>query len=183
MQDEQEPKDQTAGWSFNTEGSEQLQESEAMPGKEVTWTASEYIAHHKGPGWYMGLALTTVAVTALTYLITQDMVTAVVIVIVAIIFGVFASRQPQVLTYKLQDNGIVIEDKFYPYGEFRSFAVQEEGAINSIFLMPLKRFHPGLSLYYPPEQEDEIINTLGSYLPHEDRQPDIVDRFMRNIRF
>ncbi len=49
--------------------------------------------------------------------------------------------------------------------------------------MPLKRFMPPITLYYPPDQEDAVINALAAYLPHEDRTHDPVDRLMRKIRF
>lgn len=172
-----------SNWSYqpSEEPASADRDMPAMP--EITWTASEYIAHDKGPEWFMGLAVVAGLGTVVAYIITRDFVTAGVILLVAIIFGVFAARQPRVLTYRIDHRGITIADKHYPYMSFRSFAVQDEGALNSIFLIPMKRFMPGLNIYFPPEHEMEIVNTLGNYLPHEERPPDAIDRLMRKVRF
>lgn len=178
----EEPSGQS-GWTFSSDEppTQETINNPATP--EVNWTASEYIAHDKGTGWFMGLAAAAGLATVLVYLMTQDIVTVVVVLVVAIVFGAFALRQPRVLSYKIDHLGITIAEKHYPYASFRSFAVQEEGAIDSILLIPLKRFMPGLSIYFPPEQEDQIVGTLGNYLPHEERPPDAIDRLMRRVRF
>lgn len=172
-----------SGWTFNSDERPEENSANNDVTPEVSWTASEYIAHDKGTGWFMGLAAATGLATVVVYLMTQDIVTVIVVLVVAIVFGAFALRQPRVLSYKIDHSGITIADKHYPYLSFRSFAVQEEGAVDSILLIPLKRFMPGISIYFPPEQEDQIVGTLGNYLPHEDRPPDAIDRLMRKVRF
>lgn len=179
--------------STYTEGTEQTfyhEEDEsnadapqAPQGKEVAWTASEFIAHHKTAGWYIALGLITAIVSVLMYLLVEDRLTVATIVVVALSFGFFASRPPRTLEYKITSHGITIGEKLYPYSILRTFSIQKEGAVKSILLIPLKRFMPAISMYYPPEQENEIINTLSSYLPHEERKPDLIDRLMHHVRF
>lgn len=155
----------------------------ADPYPSVSWSASEYIAHHKGPGWYVGLGAVTGLAAAVVFVLTKDWITLVSIVVAALLFGVFASRKPDVLNYSLDESGIMIERKHYPYEEFKSFSVHDEGGIRSLSLLPLKRFMPGLSLYYPPDMEQQVLGTISLYMPHEERQPDAVDRFMKRVRF
>ena len=149
----------------------------------VSWTASEFVDNEKNAGWFMGLAGLTALAVAAVYLITRDLITAVVIIIAAVLFGVTAKRKPRTLQYQIDQSGVNIGGKPYPYELFKSFAVLAEGAFNSIQLMPLKRFMPPISLYFPPESEEQIITTLGSYLPHEDRTHDPLERLMRRVRF
>lgn len=151
--------------------------------EEVNWTASEFIAHHKGALWYVFLAMATLLFAVLAYVISRDRLTVAAIIMVAVCFGFFASRPPRTLQYVINAHGITIGDKIYPYSILRAFSIQHEGALNSIVLMPLKRFMPVISVYYPPDQEEEIIKTLSSYLPLEQRNPDPIDRLMRHIRF
>jgi hypothetical protein len=83
----------------------------------------------------------------------------------------------------VDNSGIHIGAKFYPYVSFKSFSVAQEHAIGYISLMPLKRFMPPLVVHYAPEDEDRIANTLADYLPYEDHKTDMVDNFTRRIRF
>ncbi|MDZ7744454.1 MAG: hypothetical protein U5K77_01700 [Candidatus Saccharibacteria bacterium] len=149
----------------------------------IQWSASEYVAHDKGAGWYVALGVISLIVAGGLYALTGDLITPIVIIVVAITFGVFAMRKPQVLNYQIDDSGITISQNHYPYEMFRTFTVQDEGGIESIMLMPLKRFMPGITIYFPPEQGDQIVETLANFLPHEDRPPDTVDKLMRKVRF
>ena len=150
---------------------------------EVQWTASEYIAHQKNSNWFFMLGLGTILLTALVFFITKDRFTTGVIPVVAILFGVFAARQPQVLTYRVHSRGIDVAQRGFPYEDFRSFSIFEHHAVPSIFVWPTKRFSAGLTMYLPPDQADQIIDTLSLYLPHEEREPDPVDSLMRRLRF
>ena len=92
----------------------------------VSWTASEFIAHDKAPGWYGMLAATTAVISAVTYLLVRDPITVAMIIIGAVLFGVYAGRQPRQLPYRLTNHGLKIGQRFYPMENFRSFAVVPE---------------------------------------------------------
>jgi len=158
------------------------QEQEYDP-EEITWTASEFVAHDKSFGWYVTLALVAVVVAVGVYLLTRDYVSAGVVIFAAIIFGVYGSHKPRQLPYRLNHQGITIDKKHYNFAEYRSFSVIQEEAFASITLMPLKRFAPPLSVYFAPEDEENIINLLSVVLPYEERKRDAVDALMHRIRF
>jgi hypothetical protein len=149
----------------------------------VSWSASEFVDNEKTAGWFFSLAGLSVLVVAVIYFLTRDLVTVVVVALAAILFAVTAKRKPRILDYVLDDRGIRIGTKGFTYETFKSFSILEEGAFNSVQLMPLKRFMPPISLYFPPETEEKIITTLGNYLPHEERTHDAVERLMRRVRF
>lgn len=149
----------------------------------IAWTASEFIAHSKSAGWYGLLALGALAGAGAVYLLTSDVIAASVIVIVAILFGFAAARKPRELQYVVNSKGINIGGKPYPYSGFRSFAIVQEGGVDAIWFMPLKRFKPIVSIYFDPNDGDRIIDVLSQSLPVENREPDPVDRLMHRIRF
>ncbi|MBI1857061.1 hypothetical protein HY003_01445 [Candidatus Saccharibacteria bacterium] len=150
---------------------------------EISWSASEFIAHEKNNRWYVSLFGGTTVVALVVFLFTRDKISTGMVVLVAIIFGIFGARKPRTLSYAISSQGVGIGQKFYPYESFKSFSIVAEGAISSIVFMPIKRFVPGASIYYPPEQEDQIVDILSTYLPHEERQLDVIDNLMRKVRF
>lgn len=177
------PEQESAGWQYNQDEGSQQDQYSPISIKPVKWSASEFIEHEKNSTWFMGLAGLTIASVVIIFLITEDLVTSAVIIIAAALFGVTAKRKPRTLQYQIDNVGVIIDGKPFPYDVFKSFSVLAEGAFNSIQLMPLKRFMPPISLYFPPENEEQIITTLGSYLPHEDRTHDPIERLMRRVRF
>lgn len=152
-------------------------------GQGITWTASEFIAHHKSAGWYVGLMVGTVALAAVIFLLTKDKVSTGVAIIAGLMLGIYAAHQPRQLEYRVDGHGVSIGQSQHPYDEFRSFSVVPEGAFSSIVFMPLKRFALPTTLYYAPADEDRIVSILADQLPLENHQPDAVDRLMRRIRF
>lgn len=150
----------------------------------VEWTASEYIASPKTTGWFMLLGISSVILAIAVYFLTSgDIVSSSVIVIIAVILGIFSARQPKVLNYAIDSSGFHIGDKFYPYGTFKSFSVVEEGnGLGYISLLPLRRFMPPLVIHYDPNDEEAIANTLLEYLPFEDHKPDMVDSLLKRFR-
>ena len=165
---------------------EKQEENEQIPAAQpgaVTWTASEFIAHDKSPAWYFGLAVGAAVAAALIYLLTKDVVSVVVIIVAALVFGSYGARQPRQLQYQIDQRDVTIGDKRYGFDEFKSFSVVPEGAFSSIAFMPLKRFSPIITIYFAPEDEKKILDVLSGTLPYEEPRRDVVDSLMRRIRF
>jgi hypothetical protein len=179
---------QQPGWAFREEG----QTSDRHPHEEtvtaqhqasVSWTASEFVAHQKDASWYAMLFAAVLILCGLVYVFTKDLISVVTIFVVGVLFATLANKKPRELPYTIDNQGIIIGSKLYPYAIFKSFAVHQEGIIGCINLLPLKRLMPELSVYYPPESEAEILGILADYLPHEQRKEQSVDRLMKRIRF
>lgn len=179
------PQEPPSQWQFSDDGQTEQTQSSGASGAHatVTWTASEYVAHEKTISWYLALSAATILFAALIYFLTKELLSPVVILVMGLAFGAFAARQPEELTYVLDGSALHVGQKSFPYAQFKSFTIIEEGAIHSIVLMPMQRFMPPLSVYFDPADEDKIADALSSYLPYEDRKQDYIDRLMRKVRF
>lgn len=149
----------------------------------VSWSASEFIAHHKTAGWYGLLVLATAFIAGIVFLFTRDKISTSVIIFVGVIFGVSAGRKPRTLGYRVDGASLTIGQKVYSYDKFRSFAVVQEDAFSSIVLMPLQRFMPLITIYYDPKDEQRIVDILAERLPVATHKLDWVDQLMRRVRF
>lgn len=149
----------------------------------ITWTASEYIDHSRGLGWYLALAAGTIFIAALVYLVTKDYFATGVIAVMGVIVGVFSTHKPKQVAYELSGTGLKVGEKTYPFNLFKSFALIREGALSSINLIPIKRFMPPLSIYFDPSDEQKIVSLLGNHLPLEESGLDAIERLARRLRF
>lgn len=157
--------------------------SHAGPKESVEWTASEFVAHQKGGSWYALLFLAAAIVAAIVFLVTREVLSTGVVLFAALVFAVAGAHKPRILAFRLDQSGLTIGQKFYPYSQFKSFAVIQDGAFNSVALMPLKRFMPSVDMYLPPDNADEIMDVLAANLPIETKELGVVDTFARRIRF
>lgn len=153
------------------------------PAQSVSWTASEFIDHHKSASWYLLFIVGLGVLVSAVYFIAKDIISSAVIGFTGLLFIILASHKPREMAYKIDGGGITIGTKFYPYAQFKSFGIHRDGAIGAINLMPLKRFMPELSIYYPPEQENNIVEILAYHLPHDQREEQGVDRLLKKLKF
>ncbi len=149
----------------------------------VSWSASEYVHHEKQAGWYAIFGAIIFFLAVLLYLATKDLFGPISIVVLAAAFWVYAARPPRTLEYQIDSGGITIAQKRYPYTDFRSFSIIQDGGVMSLQLNPLKRFLPAIDLFFSPDQIDGIADALGQYLPHEDKDADAIDKLARYFRF
>jgi hypothetical protein len=151
--------------------------------EHISWTASEYIEHKRGSGWYFILTIGTFGLAAIIYGLTRDLFAVVITVILGAIVASVAHRKPRQLTYELTRQGINVGEKHYSYREFKSFAIVQEGPLSSLVLIPLKRFAAALTIFFEKNDEANITAVLGEHLPMEQRSPDKVDTLSRRLRF
>jgi hypothetical protein len=149
----------------------------------MQWNASEFIDHQKSTGWFMPLILGSIVLSGAIYFFTRDILATLVIMLGCISFGTYARQKPRTLTYTLLPTSIRIGSKTYSYDDFKTFSIIEEGALFSIFLQPIKRFMPPLTIYFDPDDGEKIFDTLATHLPHIEREQDPIERLMRRIRF
>lgn len=150
-------------------------------GDGVTWTAPEFIKRTKTAPWYVVYFGTSFFLAALVYLLTKDYVSTGVIVFAALSLAAVTMRQPRVLRYHLSDAGLTIANKFYSYQLFKSFSVIYDEGVSNVYLFPLRRLAPSLTVQYDPSDEHTIVELLTVHLPFEQRKLDMLEQFMRQI--
>ena len=149
----------------------------------ISWTASEYMQHHRNPSWYVLVLLSILALGATGYVLTEDLITPISIAVLGALLIVVAAKKPRTLTYEISGHGIVVGTRNYAYQEFQSFSVADEGQFESIRLMPQRRWAPEISLYFLPQDGQKIFDILSTYLPLETHRSDPMESFLRKIKF
>ena len=156
----------------------------AQPTQLFNWQASEYIQHQKPAMWYVAFVSVAALVTLGVYLILdQDIFAAIVVALMFIALFVYAVRKPETLAYEINDDGITIGPKHFPYDRFRAFAVMQTTGIPNITFEPLQRFSVPVSMYCAPEDVSKITELLTRFLPRSERQPDFIDKLTHYLRF
>lgn len=151
--------------------------------KEISWTASEFIENHKDTRWHMVFYLALAALAALVFIFTRDYFSTGIILVVGTLFAILANRKPRQISYQIDYQNISIGRQVHAFSEFKSFSVAQADAISYVNLMPLKRFMPEVSIYYPPEEEQEILDILSDHLPHDQQPERVIDRLAKKIHF
>lgn len=155
----------------------------ATPKVNLSWEASEYIHHAKSPLWFAGFVAIMLVLLAVAYFLTHAWTFVILVVVMSVAIGVFATRPPRTLHYALTDTGIQIENSGYHYSDFRAFGIINDGPLYSVMLIPTKRFMPAVNIYFAENDGEKIVDILGTRLPMEELHLDIVDQLVRRLRF
>ncbi|HEU5122034.1 MAG TPA: hypothetical protein VFT59_04250, partial [Candidatus Saccharimonadales bacterium] len=155
----------------------------ASPEEEpVRWQAHEYIHHEKNALWFVLFALVVVGLVLLAIFVIKSITFAILIPVMAAALLVYSHRPPRVLNYTLSRQGLHINDRLYPFSQFKGFGVIRDGEEYSVMLIPTKRFQPGVSVYFPEEAGEAIVDMLGARLPMQELHLDAVDKLIRKLR-
>lgn len=178
--DGQQEKD---GWQYKTVDDDADDVAAPADNGVVEWSASEFVAHEKGFGWYAGLSVAALLAAALVYVATREIFSVAVIILMAGVLGVAGSHKPRVVEYRLDGRGLTAGKKFYPYSDYKSFIMPDDGPFVSVMLLPLKRFSLPTGAFLAPDSQQKALQLLSEHVPMERRDPGLFDTIMRELRF
>lgn len=149
----------------------------------VDWVAPEYYVGDKNTTWYVIFGIITLVLMALAIFLLQSWTFAVLIAVMAFSLIIYSRRPANNIKYTLSVNqGIYINDKLYNLQDYKSFSLATEDSRNSIILIPVKRFSPSLSVYFPTESGEQIVDILAARLPMEEYKPDLLDKIINKLK-
>ncbi len=148
----------------------------------VHWQAHEYIHHEKSPLWFVVFGVVVLGLMAIAIFVMQAVTFAILVPVMAAALLVYSYRPPRILNYTLSRQGLHINDRLYPFADFKGFGVIRDGKEYSVMLLPVKRFQPGVSVYFPEESGEAIVDLLGGRLPMQELHLDIIDTIIRKLR-
>ena len=149
----------------------------------ITWTAQEYVHIDKSPVWFILFILVVLGLVAVDVFLLKSWTFSVLVIVMAVAIVIYIRRPPRALTYALSPvQGLYVGERLYHFDEYRAFGLIQDGEHHSIMLIPRKRFSPGVSVYFPEEAGERIVDILGQRLPMENLKLDIVDLVVRKLR-
>ncbi|MEX2029201.1 MAG: hypothetical protein WD963_01835, partial [Candidatus Paceibacterota bacterium] len=93
--------------------------------EKLEWSALEYEVKERSVDWFWALGVIIVA-GALASIIFSNYFFAALLVLAGILLGHFAVRKPDLVFYELNQKGLEIRRRLYPYENIKAFWVQTE---------------------------------------------------------
>jgi len=148
----------------------------------LRWQATEYIQHDRTVMWYVLFALVAFGLMAAAVFLIKSYTFAVLVPVMAVALLFYVRRQPAVLNYVLSKKGLYINDRLYPYNNFKAFGIVDFSGHHSALLIPRKRFQIGQSVYFPDEVGEVLVDMLAARLPMQEVKPDLYDRIITKLK-
>ena len=147
----------------------------------IQWQAPEYVQERRSPWWFIGFWVVVIILMLAAIFIIRSISFAVLVPAMAAALMIYSHRPPRTLSYVLSSKGLYINEKLHPLAEFRSFGVVQDESIPSLMLLPVQRFRPGLSVHFPSEAGETIVDMLGSRIPMQEIKLDAFDKIIQKL--
>jgi len=149
----------------------------------VRWSANEYIHEEKNVLWFILFGLVAIALIATDIFWMKSYTFSALVVVMAVAIVVYSRRPPRIVDYTLSgDQGLYVGDDLHHFSEFKAFGLIKDAEHYSIMLIPVKRFAPGVSVYFPADAGEKIVDILGARLPMKQLKLDAIDIIIRKLR-
>ena len=140
--------------------------------EKLSWSALEYEEKERSQDWFWALGV-TVATASIASIIFENYFFAALLVLSGLLLGFFAIKKPNITTYELNNTGLKIDHRLYPYKNIKSFWVQLDtsGETNLkpiLFIHSERTFMPILTIPI-----DETIATKIHFLLSEKKVEEI----------
>lgn len=146
------------------------------------WQAKEYIQRDKSPLWFVIFVVAFLVMMAISIFLIKSWTFSLLVPIMAVSLLMYVYRAPRTLNYTLSGKGVYVNDQLYPFADFKAFGVIKDDDELSIMLVPVKRFKPGVTVFFPEDIGEPLVDIIGARLPMKELKLDLVDRLIRKLR-
>lgn len=149
----------------------------------IRWSSSEFIYREKSSLWFISFVIIVIILILSDIFLLKSYTFSILVLVMAAAVVVFLRRPPRVINYALSGNhGLYVGERLYHFNEFKAFGIIQDEGYNSIMLIPIKRFSPGVSVYFPQEVGEQIVDVFGARLPMENIKLDVLDIIVKKLR-
>jgi len=153
------------------------------PNKKIEWTALEYEEKERGNDWFWALGVIVVA-GAITSFIYSNYFFGLFLIIGGILLGVFAVKKPDLVFYELDEKGLKIRSRLFPYANIKSFWIKRETEQPMLFIKSERLFMPIISMPIEQNHMEEIKNfMLLKNVPEEEMKEHMSEKIMDSLGF
>lgn len=150
----------------------------------ITWTAHEHTHFEKNSEWFWALGLIAVA-GAVTALLFDNILFAIIILIISFVLAIFAAKKPEEVTFTLSQRGVRINDKLYPFKSLESFGIDEfnQNHHPKLILKPKQTLEQDIIITLDVVDSDEVHDFLLDFLPEDDHEEPASHKIMEWFGF
>lgn len=132
---------------------------------KLIWSALEYEEKERSQDWFWALGI-IVATLSIASIIFENYFFATLLIIGGLLLGWFAIKKPDTVVYELNNKGLKIRDRLYPYESIKAFWIQvdftPDSNVRPMFFIHSERvFMPVLSIPIDKDIAEDIHSIMS----------------------
>ena len=143
---------------------------------EINWEIERPDLAPKTTEWFWALGIFALAIIVFSVLL-KNYLLIVIVALAAFIIYSSKNKKPELINFRLDNDGLYIERKFYPYENFESFWIfpARVGKERELVFRYKRHLAPLLIVPFHNNDEPRIRRILNKYLPENEEQESLID--------
>lgn len=148
----------------------------------IAWDAPEHIHIEKNNDWYWAVGIITITAVALAF-IFNNIIFGILILVCSFALVVHSSKAPRTFHYEINDRGIMINDRLFPFLTLESFWIDAHETPPKILIKSHKTFMPFLTIYIEDVDPEVVRDILLNYISETEHYEPISQKILEKIGF
>ncbi len=146
-----------------------------MDKKEIIWRAAEYKHTEKNVEWYFFIGVAALILIIFS-LWQKNFFFAVFILIATVMLFSFSQRRPQIIEFKINKDGVGIQDTFYKYETLESFTIRKRPEhLDEIIFKRKTAANPFLKLPIDSKSLISVMTIIKENIPETEYQESLLE--------
>ena len=149
----------------------------------IQWQAPEFEKYEKGPLWFIILGAIALIVFTVSLLAKNFIFSFLIVLIVFAVF-IYALKEPRIIKFIINGEGLYINEKLIPYQDLDSFWIFYQPP--KIKELSIKSKKWSSSLIKIPLAEQDLVairRALIKFIPEKKQEESLVDNLTKSLRF
>jgi hypothetical protein len=150
---------------------------------KIEWEELEYEFFEKKSDWFWALGIISISI-AVTSVILGNLLFAILILVGSFTLALYAAKKPDIVHYEINQKGVVIEDKLYPYNSLDSFWVDSDREKPKLLVTSKKLLAPHIIIPLNEELDTDMIRDyLLDRVDEEEQRESLSTQIMEYLGF
>ena len=131
------------------------------------WQFPEFVKYKRSRNWYITAGI-MVALLLIYSAVTANILFAMIIIIASIIFIINQKRDPQMVSFKISEEGIVVDETLYEWSEIKNFwIIYEPPKVKNLYFEFKSLLLPRLPIPLQDQDPVKIREILLDYIDED----------------
>jgi hypothetical protein len=149
----------------------------------IAWQAHEYEPRERTADWFWAVGIISIGL-AVASIIMGNLLFGILIILASFTLSMFAARPPEILDVVIDEMGIRMGDRLYPYRSLESFWIETEGD-QKILVKSQKLLMPYIVVPIPDGELDieAIHHLLSAHIPESFHAESPLEKILERLGF
>ncbi len=148
----------------------------------ISWNAPSHYYVEKKPDWYWAVGIITLALAVVALLFGQ-IITGVFVIVAAAALVLHASRPPKIISYEINDRGIVVDEVLYPFLTLESFCIPHDELPPKLLVKSRKMFMPYIVIYIEEVDPESVREVMLRYIAERQHREPMLKYVLERLGF